>query len=386
MSPAEKLAEEAAAVWLEGEVVSTGAPTERAAEDSGVRERASGGHSPSARALVNASDTVARLSAAAAVPPPQTLRSRVLAGVSRVVSQAGSSQAGAPQAGASGGEPGAGSVAAPSELVGRLHAADPREVVRRQRIEGLRASGGPGEERTDEALTVLLDQIAPYFGHEIVLVSAVIGDKTIHRVHRGFPPTLGNMDVVPRELSFCTHTVSAGEPFFVENTLAEAFFRSSVLVQQLGARAYLGVPLFSEDVALGSLCVISGAPQRVSGLDVTILSGFAKVAQALVLHDERALSALLASRVEGEPWVYAAPFLDELLTAQAARAKSDPAAHATRHVRLSGAARDAAPKLPPSLVVGEDGDARVVLVPSRHPDAAAVVDELAGRGAAVRSL
>lgn len=375
MSPAQKLEEDAVAAWLDDDTPTT-SPEEgdSAGEGSGVRERASSGHSPSARALVNASDTVARLSAGAALPPPPTLRSRVLAGVSQ------SHMRPRPAA------PVSVAIPAPNELVGRLHAADPKEARRRERVEALHASGGPGEEATDRALAVLLDQIAPYFGFEIVLISAVVGDKTFHRVHRGFPAALGNMDVVPRELSFCTHTVSAAEPFWVENTLTEAFFRRSILVQQLGARAYLGVPLFSEEVALGSLCVISGAPQRVSGLDVTFLSGFAKVAQALVLHDERTLSGLLTSRSsEDERWVYAAPFFDELQTAQAARAKSDPAVHATSRVVIPGALPEGA-NLPPSLVVGEAGGGRVVLVPSRHPGAQILVGELEAQGGDVRPL
>lgn len=391
MTLAEKRDEDAVSAWLEAPVSAT-AETERgdataplesgAPEESGVRERATEGHSPSARVLVNTSDTVVRLSASVAVEPPRTLRSRVLAGVQRAVS---------PRPAMPPGGPIPLEIKSPNELVGRLHAADPREPIRRGRIQALNAAGGPGEEKTNEALAVLLDQVAPFFGFEVVLVSAVVDDKTIHRVHRGFPAELGNMDVVPRALSFCTHTVSAGEPFFVENTLTEAFFRSSVLVQHLGARAYLGVPLFSEEIALGSLCVISSRPQKVTGLDVAFLSGFGKVAQALILHDARALERLIGSAEPVASLVYSPAFLDELVTAQAARAKSDPASHATSHVRLArtlsdDASVDTSFQLPRSLVVGDDGDSRVVLVPERHPDSSELLKALVGRGATVRKL
>ena len=118
---------------------------------------------------------------------------------------------------------------------------------------------------------------------------------------------------------------------------------------------------------------------------MTFLSGFAKVAQALVLHDEPALSGLLTSRSsEDERWVYAAPFFDELQTAQAARAKSDPALHATSRVVIS-ALPDGA-HLPASLVVGEVDGGRVILVPSRHPGARTLVGELEAQGGDVRPL
>jgi hypothetical protein len=388
MSVAEDLLEAAAAAWLTAEGTPSVTPSRGAVPStepagsgptaSGVREKASEGHSPSARALVNASDTIARMAASAAVEPPTTLRSRVLAGIQGAVPVPRRLT------------PVAIEIPAPAQLLGRLHAAQAAEVERRRRIEALHAAGGPGEEATDRALRVLIEQIAPYFGFEIVLVSAVVGDKTVHRVHRGFPAELGNMDVIPRELSFCTHTVSAREPFIVENTLAEAFFRGSVTVQQLGARAYLGVPLFSDGVALGSLCMISGRPQRVTPDDVTFLAGFARVAEALVVHDAGALAALIgAGATDVVPWVYTPAFLAQLVAAQAARAQADPEAQATSHVTLVGGSAVGA--LPASLIVGAGaadpaGDGRVVLVPARHPDAPGLISDLSGRGAAIRRL
>ncbi len=422
MSPAESLLEDAFASWLtdEGtpsEVRSTvraegtgpdgrppadpaGAPPAAAApraassgdepDDSGIRARAARGHSPSARALVNASDTGARLASLVAAEPPATLRSRVLAALG----------SGRHPAAVAVHVPGGRLVLPPNEHVGVLHALDPAEAARRARIEALFATGGAGQEAADRMLRALLEQIAPYFDFDVVLVSAVLGRETIHRVHRGFPAELGNMDVVPRELSFCTHTVSAREPFVVENTLREAFFRSSALVRELGARAYLGVPLLSDGVALGALCAIATRPRKVADDDVELLGAFAQLARAIVVGDEASLRdrlrdpaddvpATLTAAGLASPLVYSSQHLREIVARQSVRARRDPALYATTYARLAVAAPTAggpSSGLDRGLVVGDDDGALGVLVPARHPDSSGIVAGLAARGAALRSL
>ncbi len=421
MSAAEHLKEEAALAWLAGEgdavpcedgegSVSGTAPTvpqpsaapshtESAPEDSGIRVKAKSGHSPSARALVNAGDAVARLADMTSTAPPVTLRSRVLG--SGALAAALAQRAGKAPAPVAIEFPGIGKLTSPNELLGRLHQADPREAARTARIEQLHAAGGPGEAATDRAIAQVLEQIAPFFGFEVVLISAVLGDKTIHRVHRGFPPQLGSMDIVPRELSFCTHTISAAEPFFVEDTLAEAFFRSSALVHQFGARAYLGVPLFSEEIALGALCAIAASPQRITEHDVAFLSRFAEITQAFVLHDTAAIAArttagapatLSAAQLAEAGTsasgriVYAPSFFDGLVRAQAARAKGDPAAHASSTVTLAASSIDLATAVPANVVVSVDGTELALLVPARHPESQRLIEQLVSRGGTVRPL
>ncbi|MBL8739552.1 MAG: GAF domain-containing protein, partial [Myxococcales bacterium] len=227
------------------------------------------GHSPSARALVNASDVVVGVAATAPVPSPPgpALKDRIL----RTAAITARSKV-APEMPI---------VSSPNEAVGVIHkkSEDPRRL---QLIDALGARGaalaGARELSTDRALEHLLEQLWPFLGFDVVFVSAVAGPDTIHRVHRGFPPEMGKMDVVPRELSFCTHTVSAAEPVVVEDAGREAFFRRSLLVQKFGARSYLGVPLFSraggETVALGALCGISLTPRTISQEDVELTSCF----------------------------------------------------------------------------------------------------------------
>lgn len=405
MSAAEDRIDEAVFAWLTGEAsgveptsgaseagpssleaastIRPGEASQPPPEDSGVRAKAKSGHSPSARALINASDTVARMASMTATAPPTTLRSRVLASATvRVPTPPAHTSARRPPPVAieiAGPTPMR--LTSPNELLGRMHATNQGEGARQARIDALHATGGPEDAATSRALALLLEQIAPFFDFEIVLVSAVHGERTVHRVHRGFPPELGAMDVVPRELSFCTHTVSAGEPFVVENTLSEAFFRSSVLAQRLGARAYMGVPLFSDDIALGALCAISGRPQTIREEDVAFLGRFAEVVQAFVLHDASALAARVGTTSAAglERIVYSPAFFRDLVSAEATRSKQAGRPRA----RVARLAAPSAELVPASLVTSVDGGDTLVLVPERYPDADRVIAELVAAGARI---
>ncbi|NUO51025.1 MAG: GAF domain-containing protein [Polyangiaceae bacterium] len=379
---------EAASTVRPGEVSQSLSSEQAAPEDSGVRAKAKSGHSPSARALVNASDTVARMASMAATAPPTTLRSRVLASAAtmRVPTPPTSEPSGRrpPPVAIEIAGPNPMRLTSPNEIVGRMHQAASTETARQARIDSLHATGGPEDAATTRALALLLEQIAPFFDFEIVLVSAVHGERTVHRVHRGFPPELGAMDVVPRELSFCTHTVSAGEPFVVENTLSEAFFRSSVLAQRLGARAYMGVPLFSDEVALGALCAISGRPQTIREEDVAFLGRFAEVVQAFVLHDAGALAALVSASpaaAGAERIVYSPAFFRDLVSAEATRSKQ-AGRPAARVARLA-APTPPADLVPANVVASVDGPNVLVLVPERYPDADGLVARLRAAGAQI---
>lgn len=307
MAPPDKRlsrAEEAALAWLEAPAAEpAGAIPSLPASDVVLKVAAANSQgepnpdSALAREVVNSGDAVVDLAALHAAEPPVGLRERIVQSLGRTPARTLPS-AGVRAASPSGGAaPVAARWAGPAnEALGLLHIDGPDEARRTAAIDGLRALGGPGEEAVDGELLRLIDRMAPLLTMEIVFVSVVRGAKTIHRVHRGFPPELGNLDVVPRELSFCTHTVSAAEPFFVDDTEREAFFRQSDLVRKLGARAYVGVPIRIDapggPIVLGSLCGISRAPQKIGAADVELVRAFARVAEAVVnKHPEQALVA-----------------------------------------------------------------------------------------------
>lgn len=341
-------------------------------------EQAMEGHSPSARALLNTGDALVDLaSSAPSKAPPARLEDRILQDVGappRLVRSAASTMKSPkplPSVHAAELE----RAHAPNEVLGRMHATLEEEARRAEVIERLGARGGiPGHEETDRALRLLVDQYAPFLGFQVVFVSTVVGGLTIHRVHRGFPPELGNLDIIPRELSFCTHTVSAGEPFVVEDARKEAFFRSSDLVQKFGCRAYLGVPLVADGVTVGALCGISGSAQVIFPEDVELAQRFAHIAQALVAHDHEAIAKLVAEPKEypGEtrPVVLSSDAFSSIVEAQRQRIG---AAASTWLIPMDKATwQSVAASLPASVLVGlaEPGSEaeRRLLVPEDHEE------------------
>ncbi len=139
-------------------------------------------------------------------------------------------------------------------------------------------------------------------------------------------------------------------------------------MQKFGARSYLGVPLFSrvggDEVALGALCGISLKPRKISQKDVELTSCFARIAEALVTHDEAKLASLVtytgATATASEPVVYSSEQFQSFVDAERARGGATKLLRADEEAwaRLSGFV------MPNALVTGElAGAFRGLLIP-----------------------
>ncbi|MFO0551568.1 MAG: GAF domain-containing protein [Polyangiaceae bacterium] len=411
------------AVWavLEGTIGLPATETATAAAPSAVLvHQAAAGHSGSARALANISDAIVALAESAVdedksqaprLTPPDRLRDRILAAARQAVpSKPAADQPPQPEwrAASHARENG------PSETLARMHKGGSDEALRARLVEQLGARGveqlakvGPvtrDQRATDHALTILIDQLAPFLSFEAVYVSTVVGGETIHRVHRGFPTDLGDVSVVPRELSFCTHTVSGDEPLLVEDASREAFFRQSVLVRTLGARSYLGIPLHVQGVAIGSLCGLSRSPRIITDEDVAFVAAFARVAEALIAKDENLLARWVrstpavgdADSVLSPPIIYEAETFQAMVQAQRARVRGlagevtrrgQPLAGPTLFVDAPGTLLESKLlELPPSVVTGAlpAASGHGLIVPARHPAVDRVEELIRELGPATR--
>ncbi|MGC1456684.1 MAG: EAL domain-containing protein [Steroidobacteraceae bacterium] len=88
----------------------------------------------------------------------------------------------------------------------------------------------------------------------------------------------------PREISFCTHTISGREPLVVCDTLLDQRFANNPLVvDEPRIRAYLGVPIYSRaGHAIGTLCAIDRRPRNFGAEHVETMSNCAKAVQGIL--------------------------------------------------------------------------------------------------------
>lgn len=82
---------------------------------------------------------------------------------------------------------------------------------------------------------------------------------------------------LPRNESFCASVVESRKVLAISNTSAEPAFAKSLLVQQYGIRAYLGVPLLTATGhCLGTLAVMERVPRTFTSKEIEFLELMAR--------------------------------------------------------------------------------------------------------------
>ena len=85
---------------------------------------------------------------------------------------------------------------------------------------------------------------------------------------------------VPRDVSFCGHTIQTSEIFAVCDALKDPrFARNPLVVSHPKIRFYAGAPMITADgYAMGSMCVIDHVPRKLSPEQFAALKSLAKLA------------------------------------------------------------------------------------------------------------
>jgi GAF domain-containing protein len=206
----------------------------------------------------------------------------------------------------------------------------------------------------------------------VLFVGILRGERVENRVRVGAPPELDpTLADVPREMSFCTHCVSANEPLVVENAAREPFFRGGAMVRDLGVGSYVGVPLISaHGVPIGTLCALDRTARRVTADDVRAMEVFAAPVVAALerRHEPRLRDQILECTMLGRE-VYRQSWFDRLLGVELARAARG---RASALLAIRGAsAHDVGGVAEPREVVGRlDDHAIGVLLSGVTPEAA----------------
>ena len=131
----------------------------------------------------------------------------------------------------------------------------------------------------------------------------------------------------PLSHSFCRHVVAAGAPLAIEDARTHPLVRDNPAIDDLGVRAYLGVPLRTRDgEVLGALCAIADDRREWDAAALTELNELAAASMAEI--DLRIRHSTLAERERRAAFLVA--------FADATRALEEPsavAAAALEHVR-----------------------------------------------------
>ena len=131
------------------------------------------------------------------------------------------------------------------------------EDARLRRLQEYRILDTEPEKRFDD-----LAYLASYIcGTPVAMISLIDVDRQWMKSVVGYPPL-----VLPRDISFCAHTILEPEMLVVEDaTRDERFSKNPLVAKEPSVRFYAGVPIFSYDgLALGSLCVLDRTPRRLS--------------------------------------------------------------------------------------------------------------------------
>ena len=148
------------------------------------------------------------------------------------------------------------------------------DVVRDpNRLATVRATGlldSPEEEAFDR-LTRLAAKLT---GAPVTFISLVDEGRDFYKACFGFPEPLAS----ERELTgttFCHYALVSRGPLVIEDTLADPVYRTVPTVHTLGVRAYLGIPLKLNGVAIGSFCAIDFAARPWTPLQIEVMEELA---------------------------------------------------------------------------------------------------------------
>ncbi len=180
-----------------------------------------------------------------------------------------------------------------------LHPAAAAAVLDPDRLGALAATGLPGTGPEDE-FDRLTSLTARSTGAPISLVTLVGSDRSFFKSVHGLPETDRTVSLAR---SMCQHVVASGEPLVVGDTRGHPLLGDNGAVIELGARAYLGVPLRSPaGHVLGAVCAVDVEPREWSPDDVATLVATAAAAQGeIALRAERgAHQAADEARVKAE--------------------------------------------------------------------------------------
>ncbi|GLS18556.1 hypothetical protein GCM10007874_15730 [Labrys miyagiensis] len=131
----------------------------------------------------------------------------------------------------------------------------------------------------DHSLDALCNLVRLTFGGPMSAVSLVDDENTYHMGLAGM-----EVEVVPAQTNFCSHTIETDSPMLVEDASKDARFASNPFVTaDPGIRSYMGAPLIASDgSALGAICAVDTKTRHFSNDESEKLSSLARTAMHIL--------------------------------------------------------------------------------------------------------
>jgi GAF domain-containing protein len=133
----------------------------------------------------------------------------------------------------------------------------------------------------DAEMEALAERVRRRLGVPVALVSLVQTDRQVFPGSAGLPEPWASRRSAPLSHSFCQHVVTSARPLVICDALDHPLLRDNPAIDELGIRAYAGMPLTTQDgLVLGSLCAIDTAPRPWTAPELDVLADLALACSA----------------------------------------------------------------------------------------------------------
>ena len=141
------------------------------------------------------------------------------------------------------------------------------EENRLEELARLHLADGTREEVFDR----ITKRLARIFEVPIALITFIDRDHQWFKSQVGLPEEIAEAQQTSRELSVCGHVIANDELLVVEDLSRDRRFANNPLLKERGLRFYAGVPLRSNNLPIGSLCILDVKPRQMTEREKRLL-------------------------------------------------------------------------------------------------------------------
>jgi predicted PurR-regulated permease PerM len=141
------------------------------------------------------------------------------------------------------------------------------EENRLEELARLHLADGTPEEVFDR----ITKKLARVFEVPIALITFIDRDHQWFKSQVGLPQEIADARKISRDLSVCGHVIANDELLVVEDLSRDRRFANNPLLKERRLRFYAGVPLRSNNLPIGSLCILDVKPRRMTEREKRLL-------------------------------------------------------------------------------------------------------------------